>query len=220
MVAGSGKIGGTVVGKGRSGSFARVRVKPVNPRTNSQIGQRSKFSVRTQNWRALTAAEQLAWNAAADSGAFAMKNPLGISFNPTGAQLYNQLNLNIILVGGTAISTPPVKVSLTAILLGALTAAAGTPALSQVFTGTLGANENLAIFATAPLSPGVSRPGKSQYRFITSYSSTSPANLLAAYQAVYGNPVAAQKIFVYALLIDDTTGQSAQAGSSVAVVGA
>ena len=220
MVAGSGKIQGSVMGKGRSGATVRVRVKPVNPRTNKQIAQRSKFSTRTAAWRSLTAAQQLAWNAAADSGAFPLKNTLGITFQPTGAQLYNQLNLNIVKVGGTAITDPPQKAEIPAILLGALTAADGTPALSQVFTGTLGADHSLAVYATAPLSPGISRPGKSKFRYLATYNSTSPANLLSNYQALYGDPVAGQKIFIYAETVAELTGATAQAGSSVAVVAA
>ena len=216
----SGKIGGTVVGKGRSGQFARVRVKPVNPRTNAQIGQRSKFSVRSQGWRGLTEAQIQAWNAAADSGAFPLKNSLGVTFQPTGSQLYNQLNLNLAKIGQAAISDVPVKEALPAILLGALTSAAGTPALSQAFSGTLGSGYSLAIYATAPVSPGISRPPRSRFRYLTTYTSTSPANLLSAYQALYGDPIEGQKIFLYAEVVSETSGQTALAGSSVAVVAA
>lgn len=220
ITEGSGKIGGTVVGKGRSGQFARVRVKPVNPRTNSQTAQRSKFSVRSQAWRGLTEEQVAAWNAAADSGAFPLKNRLGVTFQPTGAQLYNRLNLNLAKIGASAISDPPVKESLPAILLGALTAAAGTPALSLAFTGTLGTDYSLAVYATPPVSPGISRPGRSDYRYLTTYASTTPANLLAAYQALFGDPIEGQKIFVYAEVVSETSGQTALAGGAVAVVAA
>lgn len=220
MVAGSGKIQGTVMGKGRSGAFARVRVKPVNPRTNSQIAQRSKLSTRSSAWRGLTAPQIAGWNAAADSGAWAMKNTLGIGFNPTGSQLYGQLNLNLAKIGSAAIAAAPAKESLPAILLGALTAAAGTPALSLAFTGTLGTGYSLAIYATAQLSAGVSRPPASSYRYLTTYASTTPANLLSAYNTLFGTLVAGQKIFVRAEVISETSGQAAQAGSAVATVGA
>lgn len=220
MVAGSGKLQGTVMSKGRGGAIARVRVKPTNPRTNKQIQQRSRLSVRSGNWRGLTAAQQSAWNAAGESGEWSLKNALGITFQPTGAQLYNQLNLNIQKVGGTAIAGVPSKASLSAVLLGALTAADGTPALSLAFTGTLGSDEALAIYATGNLSPGVSRPSRSKYRYLTTYTSTTPANLLSAYQALYGDPIEGQKIFVYAEIVNEVTGQAAQAGSAVAIVAA
>lgn len=220
MVAGSGKLQGTVMSKGRSGAIARVRVKPTNPRTNKQIQQRSRLSVRSGNWRGLTAVQQAAWNAAAESGEWAKKNTLGISFNPTGAQLYNELNLNLEKIAASTIADVPVKASLPAVLLGALTAADATPALSLAFTGTLGANASLAIYATAPLSPGISRPSRSKYRYLSTYASTTPANLLSAYQALYGDPIEGQKIFVYAEVVSEISGQAAQAGSAVAVVAA
>lgn len=216
----SGSIAATTVGGGRAGKFARVKVVPVNPKTIKQISQHSKFSTRNSAWRGLTQAQQDAWIGAAASGEWPQKTRLAKTYNPTGPQLYAKLNLIIVQAGGTAIATPPTKVALTAVLLGALTAAAGTPALSQVFSGVLTATERLLIYATGSLSPGKNRPGNSDYRFIVAYSSTTPANLLTAYQAVYGNPVEAQKIFVKAILVENTTGQSAEAGSSVAVVAA
>lgn len=218
MIEGSGKLGGTVMLKSKSGPSARVKTKGVNPRTNSQITRRAALSARSQAWRGLTAAQRDAWNAAAASGAFSQKSVLGRSYNPSGSQLYGKLNLNILLLGGSAITEPPLKTALTQVLLTALSAADATPALSLTFTGTLGANEALLIYATGNLSPGITRPGDSQYRLITTYTSTSPANILAAFQAIYGDPVEDQKIFVKALIGDDTTGVTAQAGAVSAIV--
>lgn len=218
MVEGSGKFGGNVAMKGKSGPSVRTKTKGVNPRTNSQISRRAALSARSQAWRGLTAAQRDAWNAAAASGAFAQKSRLGRSYNPSGAQLYGKLNLNIVLMGGTAITDPPTKPSLTQILLSGLTAADATPALSLTYTGTLGTNENLLIYATGNLSPGITRPGDSQYRFIVADSGTSPIDLLSDYQAVFGDPVESQKIFVRALVGNDLSGVTAQAGGVSAIV--
>jgi len=218
MIEGSGKLQGTVMFKGRSGAFARVNVKGVNPRTNSQIARRAVLSTQSQAWRGLTAAQRAAWNAAAASGAFPQTNALGVTYNPTGAQLFVRLNINILLAGGSAITAPPVKPSLTQVLLTTLTAADATPALSLAFSGTLGASEALLISATGNLSPGVSRPGKSQYRFLEAYTSTSAADILTSFQAIYGDPVETQKIFVSAVIVDDTSGVTAQAGTVSAIV--
>lgn len=220
ITEGSGKLQGTVMLKGRSGPSARVNIKGVNPRTNSQIARRAALATRSQAWRGLSAANQAAWNAAAASGQFPQKSRLGRTYNPTGSQLYAKLNLNILLAGGSAISAPPTKPSLTQILLTTLTAADATPALSLAFSGTLGANEALLVYATGNLSPGIFRPGDSKYRFLTAYSSTTPADLLSAFQALYGDPVEGQKIFVKALVVDDQSGVTAQAGSVNAIVAA
>lgn len=216
----SGSLGGTTVGKGRQGTFGRVKVKPINPRTNKQISQQARFSSRSSAFRGLDQSEQDAWIAAAASGEWPQKTALAKTYNPTGAQLFNRVNLVILQAGGSTTDVPPTKVALSQVLTGALTAAAGTPALSLTFTGTLGSDERLLVYATGNTSAGVNRPGASDYRFLTAYSSTSPANLLSAYQAVYGNPVEGQKIFVTAKIANRVTGQVADAGGEVAVVAA
>lgn len=220
ITEGSGKLGGSVIMRGRSGQAVRVRVKPVNPQTNLQTSQRSKLSTRSQAWRGLTEEQRSGWNAAANSGQWPLKNTLGTTFQPTGAQLFNQLNLNLQKIGASTISAVPIKESLPAILLGTLTAADGTPALSLAFSGTLGSGYSLAIYAAPQQSPGVSRPGKSQFRYLSTYASTTPANLLTAYNTAFGALVEGQKVFLYGEVVSETSGQAAQAGSAVAIVAA
>jgi hypothetical protein len=177
-------------------------------------------STRAAAWRGLSAAEREAWNAAAATGEFALTNALGQKFNPTGSQLYAQLNLNISTMGGAAITSPPLKTALTSVLVTGLTAAETIPAVSMTFSGVLAANENLIIRLTTNISAGITRPGASKFRITEVYSTTTPANLLAGFQALYGDPVAGQKIFVTAMIGDDTTGLTAQAGSASAIVAA
>lgn len=220
MIEGSGKLQGTVMFKGRSGAMARVNTKGVNPQTSKQIARRATLSTRSQAWKGLTAAQRAAWNAAAASGQFPQVNRLGVTYNPTGAQLYTKLNTNIVLLGGTAITEPPIKTALTQVLLTALTAADGTPALSLTFSGTLDAAEGIILYATPNLSPGITRPGASQYRYLTTYTSTSPADLLTAYQALYGDPVEGQKIFIKGVIGNDTVGLTSLVGEVSAVVAA
>lgn len=214
----SGKLGGTVFSRNNGGAGVRIKTKGTNPRTNAQTTQRAKFSNQASSWRDLTDAERLSWNLAAASGEYNSKNRVGATITPSGSVLYNRLNNTIVAAGGTPITTPPLKVGFTAITLGALTAASGTPALSLVFTGSLATDERLIVEATYGTSPGVSRP--SNFRKITNYSGTSPANLLSAYAAVFGNPIEGTKIFVRVTIVNRTTGQSELVGQVVAVVAA
>lgn len=220
MVEGSGGLGGTVLFKGRSGASARVKTKAVNPQTSKQITRRAVLSAQSQAWQGLTADQRAAWNSAAASGQFPQTNRLALTYNPTGAQLYTKLNTNILLLGGSVITEPPIKTSLTQVLLTSLTAADAVPALSLVFTGTLAASEALILYATPNLSPGITRPGKSIYRLLTTYTSTSPANLLTAYQALFGDPVEGQKIFVKGFIGDDAVGVTSLVGEVSAIVAA
>ena len=214
----SGKFGGSVGTRNQSGNILRNRVKGTNAKTNSQITQRGKFSNTSAAWRGLTAAERLAWNTAAASGEWPYQNRLGETRQPSGFQLYSRLNNNLAAIGATVITAPPLKQSFTQITLGTLTAAAGTPALSLAFTGVLAADETMVCEATYGTSPGVSRP--SNYRKIANYASTTPANLLAGYQAIFGNPIEATKIFIRCKLVNETTGQDVLVGEVSAVVAA
>jgi hypothetical protein len=214
----SGKLAGTVFARNGAGLSTRNRVKGTNPRTNLQTTQRAKFSSNAGGWRGLTDAERKSWNLAAASGEWPYKNRLGETQQPSGSQLYNRLNDTITSVGGAVITTPPLKVSFTAITLGALTSASGTPSLSLAFTGVLGSDEGLVITATYGLSPGVSRP--SRFNKVAYYTSTTPANLLTGYQAVYGNPIEGTRIFVRAEIVNELTGQRELVGQVSAIVAA
>lgn len=218
ITEGRGKLQGTVMLKGRSGPSARVNVKGVNPRTNSQITRRSLLAAFAQAWRGLTATQQATWNASAASGQFAQKSVLGRSYNPTGAQLYSKLNLNIALMGGSAITEPPTKPTLPQILVTDWAIADGLATADLTFSGTLGANDRLLVYTTPNLSPGVFRPSNSLYRFIISSAAVSPIEIYPEIEVITGQPVIGQKIFVKCLVGNILSGTVAQAGSASAVV--
>lgn len=74
-------------------------------------------------------------------------------------------------------------------------------ALSVAFTPTpLAAGEKIVIEATRQVSPGISFLPRSEYKqvFVGSAASASPANILSAYNALFGALIAGQKIFVRA----------------------
>ena len=74
-------------------------------------------------------------------------------------------------------------------------------ALSVAFTPTpLAAGEKVVIEATRQVSPGISFLPRSEYKqvFTGAAASASPANILSAYNALFGALIANQKIFVRA----------------------
>lgn len=220
MIEGSGKLGGTVMFKGRSGSQARVKTKGVNPRTNLQLARRSKLSQYSQAWLGLTAAQRSAWNEAAASGEWPQVNRLGKTYNPSGSQLFTKLSLNAKLVGGGPFTDPPLKLVLGDTFIDSFSGAAGTPALSLGYDGSIATDQPLCLYVTPQLSAGISRPGNSQYRFLNYQEGTSPINLLSAYTAVFGTLIAAKKIFVRAEIVTRDSGQRKLAGSLSAVIAA
>lgn len=205
VVAGSGKLGGHVASRNLGGAYFRTRVKPLNPQTPAQIAQRYQMSLYSKNWNTLTAAEQAAWNAYA--AVTPLRDRLGNSITVSGKNLYIQCNINLALIGGSAITTPPspaVLSEITGLNVASLTVSAATIGWTS---GAIPAGENWVVRATRPVNAGVSYV-KNQYRIIAvlAPAATSPANIFTAYSAKFGAPVSGQKIFFSIQQIDNAGG--------------
>lgn len=212
----SGKIAATVFSRNKGGAIIRNRRTPINRRSAGQSNIRQGLGNLSSAWRGLAQADRDSWNAAAPS--FPYQNTLGETKYLSGQQMYVQFNQNLLALGDAPVDVAPAAFSFATFTI-ALTAA-DTPAVSLAFTPTpMTAANNLAVFMTAPLSPGIGSPNPSKFRKIANIAAaaTSPANLLTAYQAVFGNPVGGQKIFVEVRPIADT-GQGGTPLRAVAIV--
>jgi hypothetical protein len=219
VVAGSGKINGFVASRNRAGAYFRTKVTPVNPQTEAQLEVRSRLTTYSQAWRGLTDAQRAAWNGAVQ--AFARTDIFGDLKNPSGFNLYQRLNNNLVTVGAAAITLPPVPDEVLTVLLQTLAGAAGAGTLSMGLSGAVPAGTAVKVFATAPQSPGVSFV-KSEYRLLTvlAAAAATPVALGAAYEARFGDLVAGQKIFVRIVFVNTATGQESTPQSISTVVAA
>jgi hypothetical protein len=199
-------IGGSVFSKNRGGNYIRKKVTPVNPKTASQTSSRALFAQFSQQWRTLTAAQRLAWNNAV--AGYAKTDIFGALRNPTGQQLFIQINCNLLASGGIAITSPAAPKGVSVVTLTSMTYTSGTPALTAIYSANVPALTRAIVFATAPLSAGVNFV-KSQLRVISTLApaAVSPANILAAYTAKFGAVGAVgTKIFVGVRFVDQTSG--------------
>ena len=220
VVDGRGKIGGHVASKNRGGAYLRTKVTPVNPQTSFQATVRDRITTYSQGWRTLTAAQRAAWNGAVTS--WQKTDIFGDLKTPSGQNLYIRLNNNLLQAGQSAITSPPLPNSVVGPVTLALTAAAGTPAVSLVFTASpVAAATTFVVRMTPQVSAGKSFV-KSLYRNLTTVAAagTSPVDLLSAYNARFGTLVAGQKIFVEVFAVSNTTGVRTTAISTSAIVGA
>lgn len=220
VVDGRGKIGGHVASKNRAGAYLRTKVTPVNKQTTYQLEVRNRFTTRSQAWRGLTQEQRDAWNAAVND--YAKTDIFGDLRNPSGFSLYQRLNNNLLIIGESAISVPPLPAAVGEVVCDTLTAKDGTVAesLSLTLEGAVPAGTNVKVFATAPQSAGKSFV-KSEYRLIgiLAPAATSPADLLSDYQAKFGSTgVAGQKIFVKLQAVNSTTGQTGTPSEASALV--
>lgn len=203
-----GKLSGTVFSKNRGGNYVRTKVTPVNPQTVDQIAQRNRLSSYAQNFRALTASQIAAWNAAVAN--FTNTDIFGDIKTPAGINLYNKLNMNLDLAGQSAINTPPLPVGADPVVLDSLV----SDVSSSLFTidatvAAVPAGHTLIVEATPQMSPGKSFV-KSEYRVIDTVAASTafPYAAGAAYIAKFGAPIAGQKVFARVKTINNTTGEA------------
>jgi len=208
VVDGRGKIGGHVASKNRAGSYFRTKVTPVNPQSTAQGTVRNRFSGISSGWRGLTAAQRASWNSAVSD--FAKTDIFGDLRNPTGFNLYQRLNNNLLTCGEAAITSPPATLAVDAFTSMSIAAEDATVAEDLAITHAPGvaADHLVKVYATPPMSAGKSFV-KSEYRLIAILpnSSASPYDATAEYQAVFGSTgTIGQKIFVKCIQVEETSG--------------
>lgn len=210
VVDGRGKIGGHVASKNRAGSYFRTKVTPVNPQTSAQVEVRNRLSGLSSGWRGLTADQRSAWNSAVSD--YSKTDIFGDIRNPTGFNLYQRLNNNLLLCGESVISVPPAVTAVDAFTSFSLAAEDATLAesLTLTFSPAIETDHKVKVFATPPLSSGISFV-KSEYRLIDVIDSAdvSPLDLITPYQAKFGSTGSVgQKIFVKLQQVNTDTGSA------------
>lgn len=194
VVDGRGKLGGQVFSKNKSGAIIRTKVTPANPRTAAQQMVRGILGSISAGWSALTAQAIAAWNSA--SADWARTNEFGDPVTLSGKSLYQALNQNLLLVGGSPVNLPPLKVDMPTSVLTA--AAVNTTASSITLTGaSTQTGFNIVVEATPIVPEGMSNV-TTKYRRIYH----APANTYVAADAYtalvdkFGTPTVGGKMFV------------------------
>jgi len=208
VVDGRNKIGGHVASKNRAGSYLRTKVTPVNPQTTYQTNVRNRLAGLSTAWRGLSAGQRTAWNAAVAD--FAKTDIFGDLRNPSGFNLHQKLNNNLLNIGESVITSPPLPEAVDAFATFSFTSAVTGALVTCYFTPNVGADHKVLVFATPNISPGISFV-KSEYRQIKVLpaSQTSPVELTGEYNAKFGGPlIAGKQIFIRLVQIVMATGQA------------
>lgn len=208
VVDGRGKIGGHVASKNRAGSYFRTKVTPVNKQSEAQLRVRNRFTGISQRWRALQETEREAWNSAVSG--FAQTDIFGDLRNPTGFNLFQRLNNNLVTVKSAQIDAPPLPSSVGEVVATEMAQGTGPLSLSVTLAAAVPVGTAIKVFATAPQSAGKSFV-KSEYRLIGTFPAESGPSLdiLTMYQRCFGEVAqAGQKVFVKVEAINTVTGQN------------
>ena len=208
IVEGRGKINGWVASRNRGGSYFRTKVTPINPSTSYQVAIRSRLAAISSGWSGLTAAQRAAWNAVV--GDFAKTDIFGDLKNPSGFNLYQRLNNNLITCSKAAITSPPVLTAVPTMSSLSLAVGVGAGTVILTYGPAIPADIAVKVFATAPMSAGKNFV-KSEYRLIDVIvtADSSPFDITTEYEAKFGDGYAAgQKIFVKCVPVQFPTGIS------------
>jgi|GEM_PF-750190 len=201
-----GKINGTVHARNRGGAYMRTKVTPVNPNSPAQSAVRNRLTGRAQAWRGLTQLQRDAWNSAVSN--FQKTNIFGQLRTPSGINLYNRLNINLVNIGIAVITEPPLPESIESITSLSVVADDSANSVIVTFGPAITPVSKIIIEATEPLSAGVSF-AKSQFRQIGVITSAdvSPFDASALYAGKFGStPVAGSKIFVRVTVVAVASG--------------
>jgi hypothetical protein len=214
------KLNGSVFARNRGGAYLRTKVTPVNPSTIEQVIARNRLTAFSQRWRTLTEAQRAAWNGAVNQ--WTTTDVFGDVVKPSGNALFNRLNINVQIAGGSVLATPPSPVGAEALTDLSVTAAAGTAAVSVEFAPAAVPTDHVMFLeSTAMLSPGISN-ASAQYRKISVLpaAEASPYDALAEQTAKFGGLVEGQKLFVRAKFINSLTGEVSQRLTASTIVAA
>lgn len=207
VVDGRNKIGGHVASKNRAGSYFRTKVTPVNPKSQQQVVVRNRLSGLSSAWRGLTASERLAWNAVVAD--YARTDIFGDLRNPSGFNLHQKLNNNLLKIGEVALKSPPLPKAVAAFTSFSIAASYVGDSLDLTFGPAIDALHTVYVTATPGLSAGISFV-KSEYRRITCLSAadTSVHSAKAVYKAKFGAiPKAGSKIYFRMVQVHRASGQ-------------
>lgn len=161
-----GSINGATFSRTRAGNVIRNRTQPVQPNSPAQIAQRSRLSVATDVFKAMSGTEVQEWADAISGSGFTETNALGDSYVPSAKQLVTQTSLNLQSIGqapipdvGKFLANPNLPDVMAE--LGTITVTSGSPAtltaLAVDIATTNGTSGNCAalIAVTPPLLPSI-----------------------------------------------------------------
>lgn len=222
IVDGRGKLGGHVASKNRHGSYLRTKVSPAQPSSTYSANVRSRLSSISQSWRGLLESARTLWNnAVAD---FKSTDIFGDIKNPSGFNLYQMLNNNLVNTGTAMITTPPQPVAVGT--FDTLSHVDDNSSNSVIVSFTVGgvaaipAGHKALLFATEAISGGKNFV-KSELRQIAvlAPADTSPYTASTVYNAKFGAVGSVgKKIVIGMKLINTTTGQAGHMVQAASII--
>lgn len=170
---------------GKGGIGMRARVPVANPNTGRQQTERARMSTSATGYRGLAATVRLGLNALAAT--LNRVNGLGLSYKPTGFQLWMELNRNLQTIGLPILTSVPAIDTVESFTSMSVVADTTLGTMAVTFAGPIPATQRYVLSATPGMSPGINNPkGKFKVIKILDVGDLTPFDAWAAYVYVYG----------------------------------
>lgn len=208
-----GSIDSVTYARSRYGAYARKKVTPVDTNTNRQADVRSIFGAASSSFRSLGESVIAAWNAVAPE--YSRTNIFGDNLPLSGQTLYTKLKTQLVNLGKTTDPSPINPVTVPACVLDQVVADVSDGTIEIISLPATGAGQVIAIYASAPVSPGRSFFSRSQMRLIGVKDVSLAAadlDITSMYTSVFGNVLTAafvgQKFRTEAKYVNLANGQA------------
>jgi hypothetical protein len=190
----SGSQANTTASHNRAGQYYRNRRSPVQPvGTGRRAFIRSAFGAASAAWAALTAANQAAWIAYANS--HPITDALGQSITLTGHQMFVSVATQLQNVGAALPTIPPVSSATVAPAFSVFTVT-HLGVITLTLTPSGGASDYVLISFSAPVSAGVTFQKTFWQQTHVPGNSVGGATYGTAYVVQFGTIPAGSKVFL------------------------
>lgn len=186
-----GKVGGTVFQGGPAGPVAKCidAIRDSAKLTKADAGRVINTLPITAQvaglWRTLTDAERASWSTGAVN--YPAFNKFGVSYTPSGYQVFMTLNFQVYQLTGAILYSCPVPITVNNPPAFSI-AQPDLTSLDVTWVGGIQTDCTIRVEATQPMGQG-RKPKNSFYKVISEWpdSTASPTDLFPAYALVYGS---------------------------------
>jgi len=185
IVDGSGKLGGHVASKNRSGNYLRTKVTPKNPQSPAQVASRNGLIAGAQGWAGLASTSiRTGWNNLADN--MKKTNIFGDGIKLSGFNIFVSMRKLTTMLGATAIDEAPPLTEQVPIKSFSVAQDGTSGAITATIADAIPTGSYMVIEATEPLPLGQFSV-KSKFRQIGIYdhTKTTPVTITTDYNKKY-----------------------------------
>lgn len=215
-----GRIGGSQFTRVISGQQTTLPTIPRQANSSYQQEAQKRFRDIVKAWKELSDSDRETWVTAAASGDWEKENSLGEVYNPTGFNLFCELNLNVYDQVPKMTTAPSYPSFTTNALID--TRAFNTGSLDLTFSAlSISSREKVVVYATKGISPGRMSLKQSEFREIMFINDSSYAEIFAAgteYSARFGAQSIGSAIFTKCLLMNMNSGARMDMGTLKCIV--